>query len=172
MPSGMLEAVDPFTGLEQTLDEFEQILQTSPLVDAEERQNAVSAYENTSKRSLESFLQLLSQRVGIRKEGILRLADLFNLIRPWAPLPEGPRRNGTPLILFGVLKFTLVAGHHICGDSATVTAKLDQLSQHTSTIRGDEPNIGPDEVVQGSLAQLASSVIEVCSGILRLSEYL
>jgi hypothetical protein len=172
MTSSTLGAVDPSIDLAHTLDEFEQVLQLFPFVDAEERQDAILAYKKTSKGSLESFLESLSRQIGIRKEGILRIVGLFNLLRPFVPQPEASRPNGIPSTLFGVLKATLIAGHRVCGDLAVVTAKFDHLSRCTSTIRGDELNIAPEEVVQGLLARLASRVVECCSKILRLSEYL
>lgn len=167
MTSETLKAVHPSIALAHTLDEFEQVLQIFPFVDA--REDATSAYNDTSKGSLESYLQSLSQNVGIRKEGILRLADLFNLLRPYASQPKASTPSGIPSTLFGVLKATLIAGHRISGDLALVIAKFDYLSQRTWTIGGDEPTIVSEEVVQGLLTQLASGVVEDCSKILRLS---
>ena len=171
MTSSTLEAVDPSVSLALTLDEFEQVLQVFPFIDEEERRITIFAYEDTSQGSLESFLQLLSQEVGIRKQGILRLAGLFNLLQPVASRTKPLKPNGIPPTLFGVLKATLIAGHGACGNPAIITAKLDQLSQRTIAIRGDESNIIPEEVVRSLLTQLASCVVENCSKILRLSKY-
>ena len=171
MTYSTLEAVDPLASLALTLDEFEQVLEVFPFIDQEERRVTTFAYEETSQGSLESFLQLLSQTVGIRKQGVLRLAGLFNLIRPETSQNEPSRPNGIPPTLFGVLKATLIAGHSACGNPAIITAKLDQMSQRTIAIRGDESNIAPKEVVQSLLTQLASCVVENCSKLLRLSKY-
>ncbi|KAL8822874.1 MAG: hypothetical protein Q9191_006402, partial [Dirinaria sp. TL-2023a] len=168
MASSTLEAVDPFIGLAHSLKEFKQALQVFPFVDAEEKQNAISAYENTSRSSLEAFLQLLSQQIEIRKEGILRLAGLLNLLQPRAAQSTAAKLDGNPSSFLGFLQATLIAGHRICGDLAIVTAKLDHLSQSTWTIRGDELNIPSEEVVQGLLAQLTSVVVESCCKILTL----
>ena len=172
MTSNTLEAVEPFIGLAHSLDEFEHTLHLFPFVDAEERQNAISAYENASRSSLEAFLRLLNQQVGIRKEGILRLAGLFGLLQPSAAQSMAAKLNGNPSTFLGFLQATLIAGHRISGDLAIVVAKLDHLSQCTWTIRGDELNIPSEEVVQGLLARLASVAVESCSKILTLSEYL
>lgn len=166
-----LEAVDPSVSLALSLDEFEQVLEVFPFVDQEERRVTIFAYEDTSQESLESFLQLLSEQVGIRKQGILRLAGLFNLIRPGASQTKPSRPNGIPSTLVGVLKATLIAGHGACGNLAIITAKLDQMSQRTIAIKGDESKITPEEVVQSLLTQLASCVVENCSRLLRSSKY-
>lgn len=171
MSSSTLEAVDPSVSLAFSLDEFEQVLEVFPFIDQEERRFTISAYEDTSQGSLESFLQLLSQEFGIRKQGILRLAGLFNLIRPGATQTNPSRPNGISSTLFGVLKATLIAGHGACGNPAIIAAKLDQMSQRTIAIRGDESKIIPEEVVQSLLTQLASCVVENCSKILRSSKY-
>lgn len=71
-----LEAVDLSIGLELDLDEFEQVLEIFPFVDEDERRNTILAYKDTSQSSLDSFLQGLGQK--FRKEGVLRLASLFN----------------------------------------------------------------------------------------------
>lgn len=170
MTFGTLEAVDPSINLAHTLAEYKDVLQAFPR--AEEREEAVLAYHNTSKDLLETYLQDLSQNLGIRKEGILRLAGLFDLIRIDQQQLESSRLDGIPSILFGVLKATLIAGYCSCPDLAVVTAKLDYLSQRTSSIRGDEFSVAPEHVVQGLLLQLASEVVELCSKILRLGEHL
>ena len=167
MTSSTLEAVDPSVGLAFSLDEFEQVLKVFPFIDQEERRFTTSAYRDTSQGSLGSFLQ----DVGIRKQGIVRLARLFNLIRPGATQTKPSRPNGIPSTLFGVLKATLIAGHGACGNSAIITAKLDQMSQCTIAIGADESKIIPEEVVQSLLTQLASCVVENCSKILRSSKY-
>ena len=171
MISNTLEAVDPSVSLALTLDEFEQVLEAFPFIDQEERRATTFAYEDTSQASLECFLQLLSQEIGIRKQGILRLAGLFNLLQPGASQTKPSRPNGVPSTLFGVLKATVIAGHGACGNPAIITAKLDQMSQRTMAIRGDESNIAPEEVVQSLLTQLASCIVENCSKILRSSKY-
>lgn len=170
MTSSTLEAVDPSVSLALTLDEFEQVLEFFPFIDLEERRATTSAYEDTSQASLETFLQLLSKEVGIRKQGVLRLAGLFNRIRPGAPQTRPSRPNGIPSTLFGVLQATLIAGHGACGNPAIISAKLDQMSQRTIAIKGDESKDTPEEVVQSLLTQLASCVVENCSKILRLSK--
>lgn len=99
-----LEVVDPSISLAHTLDEFEETLQDVSSVDVEEGQDAMLAYQNTSKNSLESFLRSLSRQVGFKHEGVLRLAGLFHLIRPWNSQPKASKLNGVPSVLFGVLK--------------------------------------------------------------------
>ena len=170
MALGSLEVADPSVGLEHALDEFQETLQDVSFADMEERQDALSAFKDTSKDLLEYFLKSLSQQVGFRHEGVLRLASLFDLIQPWNAQPEVPNLNRAPSTLFGVLKATLVAGHSICGDLVTVIAKLDQLSQRTSKINGEELELIAEEAVQGLLIQLASFVVQTCTKILRLSK--
>ena len=104
MTSSTLEAVDLSIGLALDLDGFEQVLEDFPFVDEDERRNTIVAYEDTSESSLDSFLQVLGQEFGIRKEGILRLAGLFNLLRPWKSQFKASRPNGIPSTLFEVLK--------------------------------------------------------------------
>ena len=171
MTSNTLESVDPSVSLALALDEFERVLAVFPFIDQEERRVAILAYEDTSQGSLESFSQLLSQKFGVRRQGIQRLVGLFNLLRPGATQDKPSRPNGTPSTLFGVLKATLIAGHGACGNPALITAKFDQMSQHTIAIRGNESDIVPEEVVQNILIQLASCVVENCSKILALSKY-
>lgn len=171
MALGSLEVVDPSISLARTLDEFEETLQDVSFVDVEDRHDAVSSFKDTSKNSLESFLQSLNQQVSFQQEGILRLATFFHLIRPWNSPSEASISKGNPSALFGVLKATLIAGHRICGDLVTVIAKLDQLSQRTSKIRGEELELVAEEVVQSLLVQLASFVVQTCTKILRLSEF-
>ena len=171
MTSGTLEAVDPSVSLALTLDEFEQVLEVFQFNDPDEKQDTFSVYKDTSQGSLESFLRLLSENFGIRKKGTLRLAGLFNLIRPGDSHTRPSRPNGIPSTLFGVLKATLIAGHRACGNPAIITAKLDQISQRTIAIKGDEFNISPDEAVQSLLIQLVSCVVENCSKILRSGKY-
>lgn len=165
-----LEVADPSVGLELALDEFQETLQDVSFADLEERQDALLAFKDTSKTLLEAFLKSLSQQVGFRHEGVLRLASLFDLIQPWNAQPEVSTLNRAPSTLFGVLKATLVAGHSICGDLVTVIAKLDQLSQRTSKINGEELELIAEEAVQGMLVQLASFVVQTCTKILRLSK--
>ena len=165
----LLESVDPIISLSSSLDEFEQALQGVPFVDEDEKESTFSAYQETSKDLLVLFLQSL----GVRKQGILRLVGLFSLLKPLGFQLGAARPSGTPLNLFGLLQATLIAGHSLCGgDSTIVVSKLDYISQRTSAIRGDETDIVPEIVVQGILAQLVSGVIENCTRILRLSEYL
>ncbi len=171
MLSGTLEAVDPSMSLALTLDEFEQVLEVFPFIDQEEKQIATSAYKDTSQGSLESFMQLLSEELGIRKQGVLRLAGLCNLLRPEASQTKPSRLCGIPSTFSGVLKATLIAGHSACGNPAIITAKLDKLSQRTIAIKGDETSFIPEEIVQSLLTQLASCIVENCSRILRSSEY-
>ena len=171
MTSSNLEAVHLSISLALDLDEFEQVLESFPFVDEEEKDNTILAYENTSQSSLDSFLQILAQEFSIRKEGILRLASLFSLLRPRKSESKASRPNGIPSTLFGVLKATLIAGHGLCANPAIISAKLDRLSQRTTLFSDDEPSNIPEDVVQGLLAQLASCVVENCSRILRSSEY-
>ena len=167
MTSSLLESIDPITVLSYSLDEFEQALQGVPFVDEEEKDGALSAYQEASKDSLEFLLQSLS----IRRQGILRLIGLFNLVRPLERSLEAARPTSIPFKLFGVLQATLIAGHSICGgDSSIVISKLDCLSQRTSAIRGDEIDIVPEDIAQCLLAQLVSGVIDNCDRILRLSK--
>lgn len=172
MALGTLEVADPSVGLEHALDEFQETLQDVSFADMEERKDALLAFEDTSKNGLESFLKSLSQQVGFRHEGVLRLASLFDLIQPWKAQPKASHLNGAPSALFGALKATLVAGHSICGDLVTVISKLDQLSQRTSRIQGEELELIAEEAVQGLLVQLASFVVQTCTKILSLSELL
>lgn len=171
MASSSLEVVDPLINLAHTVNEFEETLQHFPFVDVEERQHVLLAYEDTSKNSLESFLQSLSRPIGLKHEGVLRLASLFHLIRPGNSQPKASKSNGVPSALFGVLKVTLIAGHSICDDLMPVIAKFDQLSQCTSRIHVNEFDLAA-EVVQSLLVQLASFVVQTCTKILRLSEFL
>ena len=124
-------AVDASDVLTQALDDFENNLRCFPFVDTEVRQNAISGYEMTSEEALKFFLQTLSQQVGIRKEGILRLTGFINFAR----LQEPPHNSPPPLDhmskIFGVLKTTLIAGHHLCGDLGILTTKFDRLSEIT-----------------------------------------
>lgn len=172
MAFASLEVVDPSVSLAHTLDEFHETLQDDSFVDGEERHDALLAFKDTSKNSLESFLQSLSQQVSFQPEGILRLASLSHSIRPWEPRSDASVSKVDPSALFGVLKATLIAGHSICGDLVTVIVKLDQLSQRTSRIRGEELQLAVEEAVQGLLVQLASFVVQTCTKILRLSEFL
>ena len=169
MDFSTLEAVDLSIGLALDLDEFEQVLEIFPFVDEDERRLTILAYRDTSQSSLDSFLQGLGQK--FRKEGVLRLAGLFNQLRPSTSQSKASRLNGTPSTLFGVLKATLIAGHGLCADPAIVSAKLDRLSQRTTPIIGYEPSDITEDVVQGALTQLASCIVRDCSKILRLSEY-
>ena len=167
-----LERINPITSLSYSLDEFEQALQGFRFTDEEDKESTFSAYQETSKDSLESFLKLLGEPVRVRKQGILRLVGLFNLLKPSECQPEASRPNIIPSKLFGLLKATLIAGHTLCGgDSTIVVSKLNYLSQRTSAIREDETDIVPEKVVQGLLAQLVSGVIENCGRILKLSKH-
>ena len=172
MSSEKLGPVDSGVGLAYNVDEFEQILQVVPLVDTEERLNIISAYNNTSQTSLESFIQSLSKQIGVRKEGILRLAGLFSLLQPWSARSEVSSSKAIPSILFGVLKTTLIIGHDLCGDSKIIVAKLDHMSQRTSAIKGDELSTAPADVIQDLLTQLASVIVGCCNEMLNLSKYL
>ena len=167
MPSNLLESIDPTASLLYSLDDFEQALQNVSFVDEEEKESTLSAYQEASKDSVENLLQSLC----VRRQGILRLIGLFNLVRPLEYQLEIVRPASIPFKLFGVLQATLIAGHSICGgDSSIVVSKLDYLSQRTSAITGDETDLVPEAVVQGLLAQLISGVIENCTRILRLSK--
>ncbi|KAL8721907.1 MAG: hypothetical protein Q9225_001503 [Loekoesia sp. 1 TL-2023] len=169
MTSSVLESINPITSLSYSLDEFEQALQGFQFTDDEDKERTFSAYQGTSKNSLESFLQLLGEPVKVRKQGVLRLVGLFNLLKPSECQPEASRPNVIPSKLFGLLKATLIAGHTLCGgDSTIVISKLDYLSRRTSAIREDEIDIVPERVVQGLLAQLVSGVIENCNRVLKL----
>lgn len=169
MALASLQAAEPSVGLEYALNDFQEALQHVPFVDLDERQDVLSVLEDTSKNSLESFLNSLAQQVGLKHESILRLASLFHLIRPKSSQLEASKSNGVPSALFGVLKATLIAGHSICGDLVTVIAKLDRLSQRTSRIHGEELESLGEETVQDLLIQLASFVVQTCTKILRLS---
>lgn len=172
MTSSTLEAVDPSIGLlTLDLDDFEQALKACQFVNEEERRNTIIAYKKTSQSSLDSFLQPLGQKYEIRKKSVLRLAGLFNLLRPSTSQSKASKPNDIPSTLFKILKATLIAKHDLYTDPAIIPTKLDRLSQRTTPIDGNEPSNIPEDIIQGLLAQLASYIVRDYSKILRLSEY-
>ena len=167
--SSPLQALDAsFVKLEGALRNFSQTLQDFPFPDAEEKRDATLAYQNTSKDSLKSFFESLSQQTGIQQDGSLRLVHLFDLLAPRI----FSFKDQIPLVLFGVLKATLIAGYYLCDDLSIVTAKLDRLSERTTKIDSFELSIVSEDVAQSLLAQLSACVVDSCSRILLLSKWL
>ena len=167
--SSPLQAVDTsFVKLEGALRIFSQTLQEFPFPDAEEKRDAVLAYQNTSKDSLKLFSESLSQQTGIQQDGILRLVHLFDLLAP----RTHPFKDKIPLLLFGVVKATLITGYHLCNDLSIVTTKLDRLSDRTTKIDSFELSIVSEEITQSLLAQFSACVVDSCGRILLLSKWL